>query len=278
MGFIGAQRSDDDQHLEIFTPKLEGNLEALISRDIFYDNTAVLSLLKQMLQALDYLATQNIIHRDVKPENILFRRHSYGLHYQLIDFGLANAAPLARTHGIGSPLFMAPEIWSAEYSQSFKVDIWSLFVTLLWASDMPRGTRRRMKGIKSRSLIDSLREIQAIVSVAAQDRHYCAIRDMAAIEPSERPSAGELLSRHFHGEGRTSMTGLDTYSGNRQLRPLREGKMHVLSKQDLKDSKGNSSLLHRVSVLEARSGIARRRTAVRRKPEKGRNRIPNLVR
>ncbi|KAF9784249.1 hypothetical protein IL306_007717 [Fusarium sp. DS 682] len=79
---------DDDIVMEI----KPGSVEDLIKDGLFIREPSSASpFLHQMLQALDYLATQSIVHRDVKPEKILY---SYavdgGYLYQLADFGLAN--------------------------------------------------------------------------------------------------------------------------------------------------------------------------------------------
>lgn len=68
-----------------------------------------LTILSQMGQALDYAHQQNIIHRDVKPENILFNARGDAL---LADFGLAIMLATASVKYVsyaGTPRYMAPE-------------------------------------------------------------------------------------------------------------------------------------------------------------------------
>jgi serine/threonine protein kinase len=73
-------------------------------------------LADQLLQALEAVHAAGIVHRDVKPGNLLLEPTGTGTpHLRLTDFGIA--APLDQprmtrgTHAIGTPGYMAPEQW-----------------------------------------------------------------------------------------------------------------------------------------------------------------------
>ncbi|KAG8409999.1 hypothetical protein J3459_007747 [Metarhizium acridum] len=93
------------------------------------------TVLHHMLQALDHLATKGIVHRDMKPANILYITGKDGkYHFQLGDFGFCNQAIMAQSQ-VGTPIYMAPEMFK-EGEQTHKLDIWSLYVTILWTLDI----------------------------------------------------------------------------------------------------------------------------------------------
>jgi NIMA (never in mitosis gene a)-related kinase len=90
----------------------------------------VLHIIFQILHGLSYLHKNNIIHRDIKPLNILM----IGLNCKLSDFGgsrqLSNEFSKAETK-IGTPYFISPEILhKSDYS--FETDVWSFGVTLYY--------------------------------------------------------------------------------------------------------------------------------------------------
>lgn len=90
----------------------------------------ICAILKDVLNAMDYLHKEKIIHRDIKAANILLKRTDNGC-AKLGDLGVCCQLRNGKTKSlVGSPYWMAPEVIAGnDYDCSS--DIWSLGITIL---------------------------------------------------------------------------------------------------------------------------------------------------
>jgi len=103
------------------------------------ESTAV-SFTKQLRDALKIFNELGIMHRDLKPQNILLSDLSDSAILKIADFGFAKFAEDLSSTICGSPMYMAPEIIKNQpYNES--VDLWSLGI-ILWEMLTGRVTYR----------------------------------------------------------------------------------------------------------------------------------------
>lgn len=102
----------------------------------------LLQFLQQIMQGLHFAHNKGLIHRDLKPRNILF---SENMIPKITDFGLVKAIKVKDTGMtapqicLGTPNYMAPEQWNDARTVDHRCDIWSLGIILysVVAQEMP---------------------------------------------------------------------------------------------------------------------------------------------
>ena len=180
-------------------PLCNGNLTSLAQLVGNQEHDALcLAVLEHGLAGLDYLASLKLIHRDIKPDNLLYRNSGPQKYlFQLADFGLAHHDRLATTF-CGTGHYQAPELWPA-YSniiaqQSTKMDIWSLFASIVAVhSNYPE--------FPPRSAVDYGKVLNTLRAVALR---MPRLEAMARLRPERRASAAQLLVLLFDGKGLTT--------------------------------------------------------------------------
>jgi fused-like protein len=113
----------------VVTEFAQGELFEILEDDQCLPEEEVRAIAKQLVRALYYLHSNRIIHRDMKPQNILIGARRV---VKLCDFGFARAmssATMVLTSIKGTPLYMAPELVQ-EQPYNHTVDLWSLGVIL----------------------------------------------------------------------------------------------------------------------------------------------------
>jgi calcium-dependent protein kinase len=106
-----------------------GELLRRISKKRRFSEKDAVETTFQMLLAVRYIHSHNIVHRDIKLENFLFEKPDTDF-IKLIDFGFSKVfKPNAHLHqSCGTMPYLAPEVFSGKYTH--QCDMWSLGVTV----------------------------------------------------------------------------------------------------------------------------------------------------
>ena len=109
---------------------IEGeNLEQMISQRVPLPVSLKLLYAAQACSAFDYAHKRGIVHRDIKPGNIMVNKDGA---VKVVDFGIARVLETSKTQTgmlIGTFAYMSPEQYHGEHADE-RSDIWSFGVLL----------------------------------------------------------------------------------------------------------------------------------------------------
>ncbi|XP_054649322.1 serine/threonine-protein kinase SIK3 homolog isoform X4 [Dunckerocampus dactyliophorus] len=151
---------------------------------------------KQIVAAVHFCHCRNIVHRDLKAENLLL---DHNLNIKIADFGFSNLfsrGQLLKTW-CGSPPYAAPELFEGKEYDGPKVDIWSLGVVLyvLVCGALPFDGST-LQNLRARVLSGKFR----IPFFMSTDCEYL-IRHMLVLEPSRRLSMEQICKNKWMRQG-----------------------------------------------------------------------------
>lgn len=119
----------------VFLPLGRSDLSAWVKHNGAYSIENQIDLAKQLLGALVYIHRCGVLHRDIKPQNIIVYREDERLVYKLSDFGSARGCDLALNTGPYTTLictlwYRSPELLLGDTSYGDRLDVWSMCCTL----------------------------------------------------------------------------------------------------------------------------------------------------
>ncbi len=209
-------------------------LSSMIEREGPLNETEAIRLIAQVAQGLHRAHRHNLIHRDVKPDNILIAKDKKTGECiaKLTDLGLVKeqAADLDLTRtgrGLGTPHFMAPEQFKNAKNATIKCDIYSLGATLyaMLTKVTPFKVANPLDAWmrKIHNEFAPVRELNPLAS----ERVEWAIRRSMSADPMLRPKG----CREFIED----LTGRSTRKSQLQPAPVGEKETWYLSWKDEKE-------------------------------------------
>eukprot|EP00826_Nyctotherus_ovalis_P043265 TRINITY_DN4534_c0_g5_i1.p1 TRINITY_DN4534_c0_g5~~TRINITY_DN4534_c0_g5_i1.p1 ORF type:complete len:546 (-),score=98.47 TRINITY_DN4534_c0_g5_i1:75-1712(-) len=212
--------------------------------------TLIQSVLRQVLTGLEYLHARGILHRNLKPSNVLVDRKVST--FKITDFELATQidyeTPYIKRECAGTPWYMAPEIILGE-PYSYTADIWSLgcLALELFTGKKPFDDCDGMKAMnKMVSCQSPLKMASVEVRNALQYRENAAFLDFLNAcwkrDPALRPPAASLLKHPFLRKLATGRRDVSKDGGRTQNRPM-TGISQTASSSRFKATKNESRAL-----------------------------------
>lgn len=203
-----------------------GDLNGYLQSHAKLAEDLALCMSKQMLSALEYLHSQNITHRDIKPDNILIASEDPFV-CKLGDFGLSkmvhNNETFMKTF-CGTILYCAPEVYNAydtyttqqgtkrqrndgsgprrSYGQA--VDVWS-YAAVLWTALCGKPPFKPGPDGNTHVMLDKIMkeelDVQPLKDCGVSDDAIDLMKIMLDTDPQSRPSETECLAHPWLNGG-----------------------------------------------------------------------------
>ena len=179
--------------LGIIMPKFNFNLQDSIINKFFKKRKQKIIFIHHLLSAVAFLHDNNIIHRDIKSENIMINNEGLPV---LIDFSIAkflfhhndynNHTKISKNHtgDIGTPTYMAPEVYHNK-SYGTNIDIWSLGIVILEII-----LNKQLPVVKDKAAFRLVKNLKLTLPDKPIPN---LIRKMLTEDPNKRPEARNLL-------------------------------------------------------------------------------------
>ncbi|EAL66586.1 hypothetical protein DDB_G0281649 [Dictyostelium discoideum AX4] len=205
--YINSYEKNDEEIWMVMEYMDGGTIRDAISNFTFTEKY-VAYITKEILHSLEYLASLNIAHRDLKSSNIMINSKA---EVKLIDFGFSiDLTHLKQDINMcGSPFYMSPE-QIQDKAHGLAVDIWSLGIVV---AEMVRGRVPHHKSkIKAMFLAGTVG-----VKFSKEKKYSCHwspelfdfLNVCLQMDPTKRPTPTQLLQHPFIATAATKAETLD---------------------------------------------------------------------
>lgn len=198
--------TEEDQQFRYIALELcEATLQEYVEDPTFERHGLTpVTVLNQAMSGLAHLHSLNIVHRDIKPHNVLISKRTVSgeVKAMISDFGLCKKLAYGRnsvtcqTGAIGTDGWIAPEMFKPDNKMKCSVDIFSsgcVFYYVLSGGLHPFGDQYRRQA----NIIAGEFNLEKIINCEMFTEAKDLIRMMLKPSPSERPSAKGILKHPF---------------------------------------------------------------------------------
>lgn len=174
----------------------EGELCNLLKKRKTLNENETLTVIRQLADAIAYLHDLDIVHRDLKLENILLCQPVANelLNIKISDFGLSyvkGSGESMMQSVCGTPMYMAPEVID-EHEYSRQCDIWSigviLYILLTGSPPFQAPTEEKLYQLIKQGELDFTHPCWQTVNESAKN----LLEGMLEVDPAHRSTAKEI--------------------------------------------------------------------------------------
>lgn len=212
MGFHELiQDSDSAQFITILEHIPGNDCTHFLKKSGLLAETVAAGIISQVLSALIFCHGRNVIHRDVKPDNIMLTPDAKSAHHAtLIDFGCAARGKDGGLHeAAGTVAYMAPDMLVGSPQYDAKVDVWSCGASAYelltgkppfgHAADHGGDVKKVCRSIRSyKRSKDPQAELASLPKwkeLSEEARDF--LQNALTSDPDARPSAAELATHKW---------------------------------------------------------------------------------
>ncbi|MFA6133216.1 MAG: protein kinase [Phycisphaerae bacterium] len=241
--------------------------DELLAQKVFSESEA-LRVIIQIGRALEHAHKQGLIHRDVKPKNIMVTKE--GGIVKLADMGLARVANDAQAaqaeagRAFGTPYYISPEQIRGEVNIDFRADIYSLGATLYHLVtgrvpfDGPTPSAVMLKHLKeplvppdhiNTSLSAGLGEVVEVMMAKDRDERYASTTDLLLdLESIQRGEPPLQARRQIDGK---VLKGLTAEAQEEEPAPVEKKKYQPAAAQQIQPEKDERNYMTALVILSA---------------------------